>query len=508
MRHRVAIGRTLPKYCEEAPFHPDRHYPEIGFADTSSEPNGAYALTRQLFYDLGLDRDRFGTTNWNPLGSTVSPGQTVVIKPNFVLHRNESGGDPFAVITHPSVIRAVIDYTFLALAGQGRIVIADAPMMTCDWAKLMALTRIASIQQFYRERFGFEIELYDLRPFALVDLNKPALSDNRQPLPGDPLGCITVDLGAESLLAPLASDRFYGADYDRAATIKQHHGNVHRYRISQTVLSADVVISVPKMKTHKKVGVTLNAKGLVGINVDKNCLVHYRVGTPKNGGDQLPDSTDAADQTVIRVQRWCYDHLLAEANPVTNALYRGLLGAYRLLVKPFRPVSRQTAALDSGNWYGNDSAWRMTADLLRIILFADRHGRMASIPRTPQRKLFCLVDGIIGGDCEGPLSPSACHAGLMTAGADPMSVDLVTTRAMGIDPQLVKQFSPAYNPESPLYRDEANITVCESREEWPLSESSWPSSTFNFQPHSGWVGHIEWVAGHVVAEPLQETAAV
>ncbi len=490
MRCNVAVGRTEPVYCGEAPFHPDQKFPELLFTETSSSPNAPYALLRNLLWELGLDRERFGSTEWNPLGGTVAPGQTVVIKPNFVLHRNDSGGDPFAVMTHPSILRALVDYTYLALAGQGRIVIADAPSMTCDWDALMALQQLETIQQFYRDRFNFEVEVYDLRPFALIDADQPALSGNRKPLSGDPLGSVTVDLGSASLLADLESSRFYGADYDRTATIEQHHDNVHRYRVSKTILSADVVISVPKMKTHKKVGVTLNAKGLVGINTDKNCLVHYRVGTPAQGGDQLPDTTGGADRTVIRVHRWCYDHLLAEANPFTDAIYRGLLGAYRFCIKPFRRIDRKTAAQDSGNWHGNDSAWRMTADLLRILFFADGRGRMLN---TPQRRLFCVVDGIVGGDREGPLEPSAYPAGLLTAGADPMSVDLVTTRMMGLDPERIKQFSPAYDPQSPLYRNEAEISVHADNRKWWAAEAIWPVATAAFLPHSGWIGHIETV---------------
>jgi len=500
VRHKVALGRTKPVYCSEAPFHPDQHFPEMLFTETSPEPNGPYALLRKLLNELGLDSDRFGTPEWNPLGTTVAPGQTVVIKPNFVLHRNESGGDPFAVMTHPSVIRAVVDYTFLALAGQGRIVIADAPMMTCDWQRLMELQQLDTIQQFYRNRFGFEIEVYDLRPFALIDPDKPALSGNRKVLPGDPLGSVTVDLGSESLLDELESKHFYGADYDRTATIAQHHENVHRYRVSRTVLSADAVISVPKMKTHKKVGVTLNAKGLVGINTDKNCLVHYRVGTPKEGGDQLPDTTDSADRAVIRIQRWCYDNLLAEANPMSDLLYRALLGTYRLLIKPLRELNRQTAAQDSGNWHGNDSAWRMTADLLRILLFADRGGKMVS---TPQRKIFCIVDGIIGGDGEGPLAPFACCAGLLTAGADPVSVDLVTARVMGLDPRRIKQFLPAYDSQSPLFRNDGEISVHADGCAWAAAKVDWPFAHATFVPHSGWIGHIEWSPGSALAEMVE-----
>lgn len=50
---------------------------------------------------------------------------------------------------------------------------------------------------------------------------------------------------------------------------------------------ADVFINLPKMKVHKKTGVTLSLKNLVGINADKNWLPHYSGGSPRNGGDQF-----------------------------------------------------------------------------------------------------------------------------------------------------------------------------------------------------------------------------
>lgn len=60
--------------------------------------------------------------------------------------------------------------------------------------------------------------------------------------------------------------------------------------VSKTILSADVIMSVPKLKVHKKVGVTLNTKHLVDTNTNKTYLVHYTLGTPREGGDQLPPS--------------------------------------------------------------------------------------------------------------------------------------------------------------------------------------------------------------------------
>lgn len=53
------------------------------------------------------------------------------------------------------------------------------------------------------------------------------------------------------------------------------------------MLASDVIISVPKLKVHRKVGTTLNFKNMVGINTDKNHLAHYRIGAPAQGGDEF-----------------------------------------------------------------------------------------------------------------------------------------------------------------------------------------------------------------------------
>src|SRR5450432_2395732 len=129
---KVAVGRTAPIYNDVPPFHPDAAFPELPFGDVSHRANHPSTLLRSLLRELGLDAGAFGTSRWNPLGATVRPGQTVVVKPNFVLHRNESGGDIFACITHPSILRALVDYAYIALRGEGRIVIADAPQMNCN----------------------------------------------------------------------------------------------------------------------------------------------------------------------------------------------------------------------------------------------------------------------------------------------------------------------------------------------------------------------------------------
>lgn len=93
MLNKVGIGITKPIYNNEPPFHPDTHYPELSFSDVSSMPNHPYRLLRELFVKLGLDIKNYGGLQWNPLGTIIKPGQTVLLKPNFVLSFNSSGDD-------------------------------------------------------------------------------------------------------------------------------------------------------------------------------------------------------------------------------------------------------------------------------------------------------------------------------------------------------------------------------------------------------------------------------
>ena len=486
--YKVGVGFTEPYYNNDAPFHPDENFPEYSLGGILKGENGPYRLLRRLFFDLGYDIANYNTTAWNPLGHIINPGQTVVIKPNFVSNQNLSDQDVFAVITHPSILRCLVDYVFIALKGEGRIIITDSPQMDCDWKDLMHVQNLKEIASFYRDATSFEIEYFDLRDFTVVNSSGTAYSSNRQKLSGDPQGEVIVNLGKDSKFYNLPSENYYGADFNRDETIRHHQGEVHEYCVSKTILDADVFISVPKLKVHKKVGVTLNLKGLVGINTNKNYLVHYRVGTPSEGGDQLPDDRPGGDRIIIKVQRFLYDRTLAKQNKLGDFAYRCALWGYRTFVKPFRHVSAETTIQDGGNWHGNDSAWRMTADLARILVFADSHGKLH---QTPQRKLFCVIDGIIGGENNGPLSPDPKESGCLVCGEDPLATDIVAARLMGFDPAKIKQFSLADDPAFPdVGVPSESIEVISERED-VVRMFQHKDPLLAFRPHPGWVGHLE-----------------
>ena len=71
-------------------------------------------------------------------------------------------------------------------------------------------------------------------------------------------------------------------------SIKYHLDGRHEYLLAGSAIGCDVLINLPKLKTHKKAGVTLSLKNLVGINTDKNWLPHHTEGYPPGGGIEHP----------------------------------------------------------------------------------------------------------------------------------------------------------------------------------------------------------------------------
>jgi len=97
---------------------------------------GAGLTFTQMVSAEGVIKNNFNTPQWNPFKDIIKPTNTVVIKPNFVLSKHDNGGDLFSIITHPSIIRTMVDYVYIALAGKGKIIIADATQMDCDFKEL------------------------------------------------------------------------------------------------------------------------------------------------------------------------------------------------------------------------------------------------------------------------------------------------------------------------------------------------------------------------------------
>ena len=503
-RVRVGLGRSPGNYATlRAPWHPGAIYPEFtqfSEEDISGPKNLAFAAVRDALIGLGLDSEKIESPGWNPIRSLVPEGGTVVLKPNFIRHWNpESDGDPKAsidsVITHGSIVRAAAEYAFLAVGSGGRVIVAEAAQQDCNFDVIRQITGLDSIRAYFRESHAFELEIVDLRREKV--LFKDGIIASRDPLPGDPQGYRAVDLGTKSFFtnSGLDPNLFRGADYDPGPTSEQHSNGKNAYLLSETVLSADLIINLPKLKTHKKTGVTLALKNMVGINGDKNWLPHHCAGAVDQGGDEFPGGAwlDRARSRLVEISRsW-----------LKIGKGTGLARAYRRLETSLRGDE----FIRSGNWHGNRTTWRMCADLNRCVYFSDADGPKLDASR-PQRTVLTILDGIVAGEGNGPLAPRDVPLGVVLASTDPIALDLAAVRLMNFDPSRIPKIREVM--QTPLLRVSdvrklSDVEIGEPKQEGEDSEVyalEELTSEITFAPHPGWVGHIERTGNPAPATPM------
>ncbi len=408
---------------------------------------------RQALAALGL--------RWNDL---VHPGDRVLLKPNFIRESHSNRPDQWEqIITHGSLIAVVAEAVAEALAGRGTVSIADGPQTDSDFFKICERTQIPQLRERFARKFpGVAIEILDLRSEIWRSVNGVII--DRHQLPGDPYGYTLVDLGNESWFHG-KSGRFYGADYDSQFTAQHHSDGRHEYLICRSAMDCDVFINLPKLKTHMKSGVTLSLKNLVGINGNKNYLPHFVIGTPDEGGDEFPQS-DAA----TKIQSRAITAFKAIAKRTGSATRLWAPFARRLGSKVFGDTA---TVVRSGNWYGNDTTWRMVLDLNTILFRYDGQGR----PRKEPLRYLSIIDGIIAGEGDGPSESDAKPCGLLVAGANPVATDFVTAKIMGFDWQKIPMIREGF-PVFGFSPEEVEVVP------------GWGEG-FHFRPHFGWIGHIE-----------------
>jgi len=416
----------------------------------------------------------------------VTPGDWVVIKPNMVKeHKENDPGEWRSVITSPALIEKVCADVCAKLQGQGKVTICDAPQTDSSFEKIAKLLDLRGIAGRCRERFGVPVEIVDLRNEEWT--NEGGIITKRETLPGDPAGTIAFNLGVDSLFyGHKGEGRYYGADYDAGVVNSHHHGNVQEYLICATPVLADVFINMPKMKTHKKTGVTLNLKNLVGINADKNWLPHHTEGSPKNGGDEFPDLTFKRRMEQLAVK---FARRIALRIP-----YLGPKLAIQLRSAGTTVFGHGGSVIRSGNWRGNDTTWRMALDLNRCLLFGNKDG---TVRQSDPKRYYSLVDGIVGMEGMGPMQGDPIDSGVVIGGTDPVSVDMVAARVMGFDWRKLAIIREAYNLQTmPITRwRPEDVEVKSDVAEWNGCFLDIESRKFlAFKPHFGWQGHVEFAA--------------
>lgn len=416
------------------------------------------------------------------------PPRKIVLKPNWVLHETDPAFPIHALVTGARLIEATAQACLDRFPDAESILVGDCPLQYADWPRLCRQCGLDAVRDRLGKISSGKITFRDLRKDVFCQDENHFLAASGEEH-GDPDGYREVELGARSHLEPISAQarKFAVNDYSSTVTASNHQPGSHRYLVSQSILDCDLLINLPKWKSHQKSGVTGALKNLVGINGDKAYLPHFRKGAPRWGGDEYRDE-----------HRWLYfaQTHLRETFQKRSRLAYGLLKPGWEILKRIRGIEtrldHQAAApknfyIAGGAWHGNDTIWRMIYDLNLVIRCVDATGRLHA---EPQRDYFCIVDGLVSGEGNGPLQPLPRETDWLVIGTDPFEIDAVLAWCMGFDPAKLpiiarrgEFLGPGWGkfvwPDLPVEMDGVQM---------PLTETA---VNFHFSPPPGWRNHIE-----------------
>lgn len=436
------------KYPQNAPYMPECDYPEYPYHENYKKvnkkqtENKVYEAIRNIFVDLRLDENNIGSASWNPLGKYIQPGNTVLLKPNLVKHMNPAEPELTkgmeCLVTHPSVVRCIFDYVFIALQGRGTIIVADAPVQSCDFEVLLKNTGYDSLFQYLqtKENALLRIKIADLREVVYkIDEGHSAQKERKN----IDFGSIVVDLKEKSMFATLEKKtKFRVTSYAASDTMSHHQKGHNEYKISEAALMADVIINLPKPKSHRIAGYTAGLKNLIGVNARKEYLPHHQKGAKGRKGDEYQNTHAIIkwiNSTGNDIRNWAVKKNLATLDRCANNLCR-YTGRK---LDSFEPHRKKF-----GMWYGNDTIWRTILDVNHIVLYADKKGNLKD---EPQRIILNIADMIVCGDHEGPLIPNYKYVGGILFAENIVTFDRFIVKIMGYDWKKIPVLFQAVNDE-------------------------------------------------------------
>lgn len=390
-------------------------------------------------------------------------GKKVLLKPNWVKHSSNET-DEICLRTNNNFLLALL--RVVLECEPSSVLIGDAPIQGCNWDKVVDNNLIARITGL-SEKYNIPVRVKDFRRRVFnPDKNNPVI--DRNPLSE----YVIFDLGQNSYLEPITTaekNLFRVTDYHPDRLAESHRPGIHKYCIAKELFEADIVISVPKVKSHQKTGITAALKNLVGVNGDKDFLPHHRIGSIAAGGDCYPDKNffrTLAERSLDFANRHQGENVYWLARKFTSIFWR--------LSRP-KAVHHLGAA-----WYGNDTTWRMVLDLNVIALYGAADGK---ISESPQRQLFSLCDGIIGGQGDGPLKPEPLALGVISFTNHSGMNDIAMASLMGFDTNkiaMLNELDQSIKMES-IFLSWNNI---------PIKKSNLKNYVIKAKASPGWDGYV------------------
>ncbi len=433
-----------------------------------------FQLVSEAFHLLGLDRENYGKPEWNPLGEYIRPGDNVLIKPNLVMHDNPSGEGIECLYTQPSVVNAIIKFVLKAQNGNGSIIVGDAPMHGCHFDELISESDYKELIEYYQKK-GKNIILRDFRN-TVSEMVKGVVIEKelRQN------ASVIVDLGEQSSFVGLTAERMQNmrvTNYDPTVLQEHHSVTKHEYLIAKEILDADVVINMPKPKTHRKAGITGALKNLVGINSSKEYLPHHTRQSKNIHGDAFQHK-----DFFLRLA----DHYADKKCSAEKLHHYKVAWVYRYASGFCRHIGQKKSneKFSEGSWYGNDTIWRTILDLNKILQYADREGKIC---KERQRRILNIGDMVISGEKDGPVRPSRKDVGIILVGEDPCSFDEVVTALMGFDGKKIPTIRHMRLAEPEIYFCK-DYKIVSNNDTWNKKNISeiYEYGSMNFAPNPGW----------------------
>jgi uncharacterized protein (DUF362 family) len=343
---------------------------------------------------------------------TLIKGKKILLKPNWVLH-NQKEDDEVCLRTNDSFLFIALDVILEQKPAQ--IVIGDAPIQRCSWDKMLSKKFLAGLDVLSK-KYNIPIIVKDFRRVTFdPSLNNPI--KDRNPISD----YVIFDLGKESYLESISSNKniFRVTCYNPDRLGESHRKGVHKYCITKELFDADVIITLPKVKTHQKTGITGALKNLVGVNGDKDYLPHHRIGGKGFGGDCYPG------KNYLRL--WS-EFALDKANRKHGKrVYDFWMYLSIILWKLSLPKKVHDLA---AAWHGNDTTWRMVMDINKVAIYGKKDGTLSE---EPQRTIYSLCDGIVGGQGNGPLNPTPLPLGFISFSNNSSMTDICMGTLMGFD---------------------------------------------------------------------------
>src|SRR5687767_258497 len=100
--------------------------PRASYVESPSGEDPVSAALERATRALGWADEERGL-----FASVIPEGARVLIKPNFVMHQNEGPWGMEPLVTHPSIVRAVVEAALRA--GPSEVIVGDAPVQGCDF---------------------------------------------------------------------------------------------------------------------------------------------------------------------------------------------------------------------------------------------------------------------------------------------------------------------------------------------------------------------------------------